>query len=340
MNRQAVKWIGATLGIWGVWVAVGLAGEGGRELSSSRTREPTGTHGWAVYPSNPVLRPGAPGTWDAGALGSMSVLKVGELFHMYYEAWSIRGHSRMDYKTLQIGHATSRDGLHWTKAPANPVLPRGTSGAWDCDGTWDPFVLYEDGVFKMWYGGGMETHCDWGYAISTDGVRFVKQGQISHLGNVEDDHVVHDSTTGRYFMYYRDRKYAPPKGVFRASSTNETNFDFAHAEPIRIQGLPDSWMYKFTHVIGEQGKWCMFYGDEDRSDCYTGLATSTDGLHWTLRNSRLILGDDAEVIRAKDDLWLMFYGPNGFFDEAGCDIRVAIYNGKLEDLAGKVPLNK
>ena len=70
------------------------------------------------------------------------------------------------------------------------------------------------------------------------------------------------------------------------------------------------------------------------------MATSTDGLHWVLQHNRLILGDDGEVIRAKDDTWLMFYGPNGFFDEAGCDIRIAIYNGKLEDLAGKVPLNK
>jgi hypothetical protein len=61
---------------------------------------------------------------------------------------------------LQIGQATSRDGVHWTKDPANPVLPKGTGDDWDRDG-WDPFVLYEKGVFKMWYGGGMK-HCDWG----------------------------------------------------------------------------------------------------------------------------------------------------------------------------------
>jgi len=42
---------------------------------------------WSVYPDNPLLRPGAKGEWDAGALGSMTVLKVGEVFHLYYEAW-------------------------------------------------------------------------------------------------------------------------------------------------------------------------------------------------------------------------------------------------------------
>ena len=50
---------------------------------------------------------------------------------MYYEAWGIRGHSSQDYRSLQIGHATSRDGLHWTKDPANPVLPKGSGNAWD-----------------------------------------------------------------------------------------------------------------------------------------------------------------------------------------------------------------
>ena len=48
----------------------------------------------------------------------------------------------------------------------------------------------------------MDARCDWGYAVSTNGVRFVNQGQISHLGNVEDDHLVHDKGGGHYFMYH------------------------------------------------------------------------------------------------------------------------------------------
>ena len=33
---------------------------------------------WDAYPGNPVLKPGAPGEWDAGALGSMTVLTGGD----------------------------------------------------------------------------------------------------------------------------------------------------------------------------------------------------------------------------------------------------------------------
>jgi hypothetical protein len=54
-----------------------------------------------------------------------------------------------------------------------------------------------------------------------------------------------------------------------------------------------------------------------------------------LQNAGLLIGQDGEVLKASDDLWLMFYGPDGYFDQAGCDIRVALYKGKLADLASK-----
>jgi len=84
-----------------------------------------------IYPDNPILSPGPAESWDAGALGTMSVLKVGGLFHLYYEAWGVRGDSHWDasdYNSIQIGHATSPDGYHWSKDPANPVLPKGKGG--------------------------------------------------------------------------------------------------------------------------------------------------------------------------------------------------------------------
>lgn len=306
-------------------------------LTVQQVRDLSATDHWAPCRDNPVLRPGAAGEWDAGALGSMSVLKVGDLFHLYYEAWGVRENSNTDYNSIQIGHATSRDGVHWTKDPANPVVPKGAGDAFDRDGTWDPFVLYEDGVFKMWYGGGMDGHCDWGYAVSTDGVHFEKRGQISRLGNVEDDHVVHDKAAGRYYMYYWNRAHEP-MGLFRAESTNETGFDFEHAQSIRIAGLKYPAMYKFTHVLREEDRWLMYFAEFVRpgcKDCWTGYATSTDGLNWQVRNRRLLKGQDGEILSLADDVHLLFYGPDGYFDQKGCDIRLAVYGGRLNALAEK-----
>ena len=54
-----------------------------------------------------------------------------------------------------------------------------------------------------------------------------------------------------------------------------------------------------------------------------------------MRNPNLLVGHNGEVLKVADDLWLMFYGKDSLSDQAGCDIRVALYKGKLDDLAGK-----
>ena len=46
----------------------------------------------------------------------------------------------------------------------------------------------------------------------------------------------------------------------------------------------------------------------------------------------LLEGHDGEVLKAADGLYLMYYGPQNHFDAKDCDIRVAIYNGHLEEL--------
>lgn len=287
------------------------------------------------YDGNPILSPGTQGEWDAGALGTMSVLKVDNTFHMYYEAWGRRSGTewvKEDYYSLQIGHATSTDGIHWSKDTSNPVLPKGAEGEWDHHGTWDPFVLYEDGLFKMWHGGGANSYCEWAYATSTDGISFTKHGKISELGNVEDIHVVHDTSSGRYHMYYWDRA-REPMGLCHVISDNETDFNFSSPETVQIRG--ETGMYKFTHVIQDRGIWYMLYSDFVRPNCPDAsirLASSTDGSNWTALNRHLLPGQDGEFLKIGPDQWLIYYGPRGYFDSKDCSIHAAMYDGDLADL--------
>jgi hypothetical protein len=289
------------------------------------------------YPNNPVLQVGSPGEWDAGALGTMSALKVGDLFHMYYEAWGQRSGTawvKEDYYSLQIGHATSTDGVTWIKDPMNPVLASGRAGDWDHLGTWDPFVLHEDGVFKMWHGGGANDDCDWAYATSADGTHFTKHGRISELGNVEDIHIVHDPATGRYHMYYWDRA-REPMGLCHVTSPNEMDFNFEAAQTIEIAG--ETGMYKFTHVLREPDAWYMFYSNFVRPngpDATIRLARSNDGQSWTAVNRNLLPGQDGEVLKVAPDCWYLYFGPPGFFDSKDCSIHLAIHEGSLAELMG------
>jgi hypothetical protein len=308
-------------------------------ISFDSLKKITGTKGFMDYGSNPVLKPGKDSEWDAGALGSISVVKAKGIFHMYYEAWGKRSEKNWDageYNTLQIGHAVSLDGIHWKKDTANPVLPKGKVGTWDHDGTWDPYVIYENGEFKMWYGGGNKS-CNWGYAVSEDGSHFKKEGKISNLGAVEDDHVIHDKKGNVYYMFYWNREFEPD-ALFRASSGNEKDFNFKDAVHIRIKGEKYPGMYKFTHVIKEGNLWYMFYANFERPHCnssVTRMAVSSDGLHWTKVNSDILHGQDAELLKINDDLYVMYYNPSGYFDAKDCDIRAAVYKDKLKDLINK-----
>jgi hypothetical protein len=194
----------------------------------------------------------------------------------------------------------------------------------------------------MWYGGGggSQPNFGWAYATSEDGSNFVKKGLIG-IGNqtgTEDCHVVYDAESGLYYMYYW-YCWDEPEGLYLVTSPSETGFDFNEAVNIRIGG-DDSYMKKFGHVLRNKDGWHMFYSNFVQPHCpnsITRYAYSSDGIHWEARNKTLLKGHDSEVLRVTDELYMMFYSPQNGFDREDTDIRLAIYNGKLIDLAEKPP---
>jgi hypothetical protein len=289
---------------------------------------------WVKYAGNPVLNMGTSGAWDSWTLATMNVLKVDEKFHMYYEAGS---KGVIDF---QIGHAVSLDGIHWIKDQANPIIPFGEHGKWDDKETWDPFVLYEDGIFKMWYGGTTilngKRDFQIGYTTSQDGTHFTKRSQISHYarGNIGDMHVIHDEQSGKFYMYYLDRNYRP-SALLRAESQNEIDFDFDNAVRITVEGEEKG--YRCPHVFIDNNIWYMYYGFKYENR--TGYATSVDGLHWNAQNKNMIDGHDSEMLKIADHLYLLFYCPTKYNmgHKPGSDIRVAIFKGNLNGLAQSAP---
>jgi predicted GH43/DUF377 family glycosyl hydrolase len=328
-------------GIWVVLIlamyAGGCRGQGGHGTGSparyannaalhNKWRQLGGTDRWKPYPNNPIIRPGDNGQWDSWAVMSMTVVRVGETFHLYYEG-GLTGCG-----DLQIGHATSTDGLDWVKDPGNPVLRPGKNRDWDDGATWDPFVIYEDGLFKMWYGGERIGHRDFqcGYAVSKDGTHFTKKGKIStfEVGDIGDMHVYHDTKARRYYMYYWDRSLKKADRLRAAVSQNETDFDFENAQSISIRGEVPG--HRYTQVFKVDDTWYMFYGYENKPK--TGFAVSADGLNFKVANNGLLPSEDAEILPIEDDLYFMFYCPMGLQDEKGCDVRLAIFNGNLSQL--------
>jgi predicted GH43/DUF377 family glycosyl hydrolase len=106
---------------------------------------------WVKHPGNPVLTV-TPGEWEGG-FAWPAVIKNGDTYEMWYSS------------NGKIGRATSPDGIYWTKDANNPVLGHGQFGT----AVWQPSVLLEGGVYKMWYRQGTGDDTSIGYAESSDG---------------------------------------------------------------------------------------------------------------------------------------------------------------------------
>ena len=114
---------------------------------------------WTRFTQHPMLEPGLPGQWDDNELGPLCVVHFENSIHMWYTGWNYA-----DY--IQIGYATSPNGIDWTKDTI-ALSPR-RSGKWDDAAVGLPFVIVdvEDTLYKMWYGGSDATLFQTGYATS------------------------------------------------------------------------------------------------------------------------------------------------------------------------------
>lgn len=130
---------------------------------------------WVRDALNPLLKEGDPNSWESFCTNAPTILFDGSMYHLWYEAH--RG-SWFTYAEAGIGHATSEDGIHWTKQAENPVLTAGPPGSWDELGVGQPHVIYDSGFFHMWYAGNEQLDLDVisgiGYAVSTDGTHWKK----------------------------------------------------------------------------------------------------------------------------------------------------------------------
>lgn len=110
---------------------------------------------WKKEPK-PALPLGSQGSWDESSHAGPCVLKLEDGFHMWY----LGSGKYKDKIAWRIGHATSRDGLNWTKSGKDPVLDIGKPGEWDC-GTFMSFdIVFRNGKFLFWYAGAPTGHGD------------------------------------------------------------------------------------------------------------------------------------------------------------------------------------
>jgi predicted GH43/DUF377 family glycosyl hydrolase len=107
-------------------------------------------------------------------------------------AWGARAAMLMYYTgkagdTKQIGVAVSRDGVHFTKHPGNPVIPVGPPESFDEFEVSNPMVVISGRQYHLYYAAkgvneaGEEVETT-GLAVSDDGVSWTKVGRALDVG--------------------------------------------------------------------------------------------------------------------------------------------------------------
>ncbi len=192
---------------------------------------------WTMHPASPVLLQG-PEVYDSGAIDNPSVVVVDGVYHMFYSCYDLFNGPN------QIAHATSPDGIVWTKDLANPVLETGPPGSVDSGELIHPCVIYEVPLFRIWYNSHTDAPGDTpqniAHATSFDGVTWARFPQP----------VLEPGALGEW----------DGSGLFMMNV-------------IRFQDL----FYMF--YTGGQGD-----GSGGITPLQTGYATSTDGVNWDKRN--------------------------------------------------------
>ncbi len=109
---------------------------------------------WSLN-TTPVFSPSSLATdWDSERVETPSVIKVGSTYHLYYSGCK---NSTCAANIFSIGHATSSDGVSWSRDAGNPVVsPSSTLAEWGGSGVGEPFAYFHaaTGQIFLYYVGG------------------------------------------------------------------------------------------------------------------------------------------------------------------------------------------
>jgi len=257
---------------------------------------------WTKYTDNPVMLPGSSTSWDKETIGFGSVIYYNNIYHMWYT-----GGSTSDYSYhWRIGHATSDDGISWTKDNSNPVLDKGTTGSWDDYFVHNPKVMVINNTFHMWYTGRKGKYGNGnfqiGHATSPDGTTWTKDANnpvltMGAAGTWDNSWiniggVLYDDT--KYHMWYSgcDTLSVGVK-IGHATSTDGLTWTKDPANPVLVSLVTGSWDYprvELPSVLFDGAVYHMWYsGGSTQFMWKIGHATSANGVSWTKDPSNPVL---------------------------------------------------
>jgi predicted GH43/DUF377 family glycosyl hydrolase len=205
--------------------------------------------------------------------------------------------------TLQIGYASSKDGIHWTKHPT-PVLSSGAIGTWDQGGAESPSVIWNGTYYLMYYIGSNGTFVsDVGVAFSRDMVNWQKYSGnpvLTRTPNSFDGYFIKFPAvlfnSNSYEMWYTAQRTAGPNDtVGYASSTDGLHWTKYNGNPVITTATSSKGIYaavRYPYVVRNGSAYLMVVLLTNLSDDMS-YATSNDGTHWKFSSTILLTNSNS-----------------------------------------------
>ena len=227
--------------------------------------------------SNPVFTAQGEGHWDVKIRERGWIIREGDLWQMWFT-----GYDGTKTGRRLLGYATSRDGLSWQPHPANPIYKE----------HWveDVCIIPHDGTLYMFAEGEQDRAQ---LLTSRDGIAWQRIGKLDvRLKNGEP---ISDGAYGTPTAWFEDGVWnlfyeRNDKAIWLARSRDLKVFTNVQDEPLMSPGPTDydRDMIAMNQIIKHQGRYyAVIHGTKKNDDATqpnlwsTGLATSTDLIHWT-----------------------------------------------------------
>jgi len=247
--------------------------------------------GFTIVGTKPVLDHGDKGSWYETYVDPGAVAYYNGKFHMFYNGFNGWPAS------VQIGYATSPDGVTWTKQGAEPVL-KTDQVSYAGVAALASSLIVEDNKWILYF-----------YTWETNGTPLTAKGRIGRAtapdpagpwtaegsvlepgkaGSWDDLRVDTPSvirTKAEYVMFYSGVNSKGEQMIGRATSPDGIKWT-KHNDPVLMPGMAGTWdapRVQQPRVVLTPDGWVMVYRSVKvgtPSTIALGYATSADGIQW------------------------------------------------------------
>jgi hypothetical protein len=222
----------------------------------------------------PVFTAGGAGKWDAKVRERGWVLRDGGVYKMWYTGYDGTPQGRR-----MLGHATSPDGIRWSRHPRNPLV----KDHW----VEDMMVVKDGGKYIMFAEGKADRAHQ---LVSDDGIGWKRVGPLDvrlRGGKPIPDGPYGTPTVlkenGRWHLFYE----RGDRGIWLATSKDRKVWTNVRDEPVLSPGPADydRDLVALNQVIKHKGRYYAYYHGSASAGpkaklWSTAVATSTDLLRW------------------------------------------------------------